>query len=300
MGGYRLYSNSFERTEELNPDNPKKVVFLSVEGTVTEVRYFKHLEKHLQQCCDAVYRVEILQRRRKDGASSPEHVIELLNEYMELRGEEEPEPWMERLKGKYKKEVIKALINKPLDDALTSVERSICEELLIAGVHLQYRKFLRNLSKGDEDIVAAVIDRDGGEGGRSRETIETCIEEAKTRGYGLFMTNPCFEFWLLLHLCDVKEEYANRQKELLENKHESSRKHTFVSFEVSKRAHHTKEISKKKFDQEYYPNIYQAINRAKDFATDINKIIDSLGTNLPELLSKLGVSDVPPTKDAGQ
>ena len=105
------------------------------------------------------------------------------------------------------------------------------------------------------------------------------------------VTNPCFEFWLLLHLCDVKNEYAGHEDELLKNERESNR-HTYVSGEVSRLAQHGKRIPVNKFDDYYLPNIPLAIERAvKDFATEFPDILDYLGTNLSELLHELGFSE---------
>ena len=57
---------------------------------------------------------------------------------------------------------------------------------------------------------------------------------------------------------------------------------------MSDRAHHAKRISQKKFVDEYLPKIQNALNNAKDFATELPDIIDNIGTNLPELLHELG------------
>lgn len=67
-----------------------------------------------------------------------------------------------------------------------------------------------------------------------------------------------------------------------------SKKHTKVSYEVSKRAHHTKTISSTKFKNLYYPNISQAIKNAESFSTDFPDLFDNLGSNLPKLLNILG------------
>ena len=79
---FRLHSDAFERLEEENQKNPKRVVFLSVEGAVTEVQYFQYLGERIINNENTVFRIEILRRKRNDGYSSPAHIIELLNEYV--------------------------------------------------------------------------------------------------------------------------------------------------------------------------------------------------------------------------
>lgn len=106
-------------------------------------------------------------------------------------------------------------------------------------------------------------------------------------GYGCFVTNPCFEFWLLLHLCDVKSEFSPEELEELYSNQTNSNRHTKVSCEVSKRAHHAKTITSDKFRKLYYPGIPQAIKNAESFSGSFPELFDHLGTNLPKLLDIL-------------
>ena len=81
---YRLGSSSlFVRTHEDSVEL-KRVVFLSTEGTKTEVRYFNFIEKYREQLgIDAIVHIEVL--RRYDTNSDPEKVLELLEEYIQFR-----------------------------------------------------------------------------------------------------------------------------------------------------------------------------------------------------------------------
>ncbi len=81
---YRLGSRSlFVRTHE-DSIEPKRVVFLSTEGTKTEVHYFNFIEKYREQLgIDAIVHIEIL--KRYDTNSDPENVLELLEEYVQFR-----------------------------------------------------------------------------------------------------------------------------------------------------------------------------------------------------------------------
>lgn len=136
------------------------------------------------------------------------------------------------------------------------------------------------------DYFAVVLDRDCGS--HSKQLMQECLDECNQHNYGCFVTNPCFEFWLLLHLCDVKSEFSPEELESLYSNPTISKKHTKVSYEVSKRAHHTKTISSTKFKNLYYPNISQAIKNAESFSTDFPDLFDNLGSNLPKLLNILG------------
>ena len=62
-----------------------------------------------------------------------------------------------------------------------------------------------------------VLDRDCGN--HSKILMEDCIKYCEENGYKCFVTNPCFEFWLLLHLCDVQNDFSiEEQAEFYNNK----------------------------------------------------------------------------------
>ena len=111
-----------------------------------------------------------------------------------------------------------------------------------------------------------------------------CIKHCKQNNYSCYIVNPCFEFWLLLHLSDVKKEYADKLKDISENKKVSD-SHTFVSKEVSLKAHHGK--SGINFKKNYLPNIDLAIERAKAFSSDEQELIDNIGCNIWKLIEAM-------------
>ena len=81
---YRLGSSSlFVRTNE-DSIEPKRVVFLSTEGTKTEVQYLHFIEQYRERLgINAIVHIEVL--RRYDTKSDPENVLELLEEYIQFR-----------------------------------------------------------------------------------------------------------------------------------------------------------------------------------------------------------------------
>lgn len=73
--------NRFERPET---QSIKRVVFLSVEGEVTERRYFEFVRESRETLgIKSVVEIHVL--RRGDSSSSPEKVVELLENYLEVR-----------------------------------------------------------------------------------------------------------------------------------------------------------------------------------------------------------------------
>lgn len=283
MNKYRLSSKSFERETEDEKILPYKVYFLAVEGNHTEKEYFEGLSKYRTTLgINARVNVIVLNRSRRDTNSTPDNVLELLEEYIRLRDSSEkkyldiPEDFTK----KYGEDFIITFLNTP--EKLTHKERNaFVNDLRNLGYDIYYRRYLSKYD-GDYDEFCIMIDRDVHS--HSKESLKKCIDHCKNNGYRFFITNPCFEFWLLLHLSDVKAEYSDRLEQIKENEKVSAN-HTFVSNEVSKKAHHGK--SGIGFKTNYLPNIPLAIQRAKDFEADPEKLLDNIGCNLHELITEM-------------
>lgn len=280
---FRLTSTAFMRKDEENKIEPKRMIILSVEGDETERTYFQHLNTHLDR---AIIQIEVLRHRRGDGYSDPHHVIELLNEYVEIRqGQLIPEELPESFAKKYSRETIDAYLKN--DDSLPSESRTAISEALVKiGIDLEYRRYLQSFDK-ETDFFAVVLDRDCGN--HSRALMEECYKFCAENGYGCFVTNPCFEFWLLLHLCDVKTNYTGEELKRFKDNPKISNQHTVISREVSTRAHHGKRIGADSFDKYYFPRIADALLNVNQFKTSYPDVLDDLGSNLPQLFGELGI-----------
>lgn len=278
---YRLSSNAFERENEDEKVKPQKIFFLSVEGNATEKEYFQGLSANRRQLgIKMIVDVEVLNRKRKDTNSAPQQVIELLEEYLRLREsgndtliEDLPKEFIE----KYGIEFIKNFLGD--EKGITKKQRNdFITDLYKIGYDLHYRKYLKKYNS-ELDEFGILIDRDMQT--HSEENLLECIKHCHENNYSCYIANPLFEFWLLLHLSDVMEEYADRMAEIKENKKVSSN-HTFVSREVSIKAHHGK--SGINFKKNYMPYIDVAIERAKKFASDEQELLDNIGCNIWKLL----------------
>lgn len=297
---FRLRSSTmFTRSEEEIKEEPLRIVFLSVEGNETEINYFKWVEKYRHQLgIKACVHICPLERAKSDNQSAPENVLELLEEYLELRNAENlPELLREVIPQKYSDEFIENYVNNTFigkNNKIKEFETLLHE----TGIDLAYAYYLNEV-KGDRDIFGVVIDRDYDPVSESRSVphMENIVSRCKEKGYQCFVTTPSFEFWLLLHLVDVRKEYPDELEALKKNKHVSN-KHTFTSKKVSDIAGHAKSINEKKFVEFYLTKIDFAIEQVKNsFSTELNELIgdDSseqskmgqLGSNLPELFQLL-------------
>lgn len=281
---YRLSAAAFEREEEQDKVEPQKIFFLSVEGNATEKEYFKGISANrVQLGMNAIVDVEVLKRSSKDTNSAPRQVIELLEEYLRLResgneslAQEIPEEFVE----KYGIEFIRQFLNDT--GSITKKQRNaFVTDLLKIGYDINYRKYLQKYNN-ELDEFGILIDRDMQT--HSEVNMLDCIRYCREKNYACYIANPCFEFWLLLHLSDVKSEYADKLDEIKENKKVSG-SHTFVSREVSRKAHHAK--SGINFKENYMPHVDTAIARAKEFASDELELVEKIGCNVWKLLEDM-------------
>ena len=283
MNKFRLSSNSFDRETEAERIPPQKIYFLAVEGNVTEKEYFEGLSYYRTLLgINAKVDVIVLKRAKHDTNSAPLKVIELLEEYIQLRESNEqytldiPEEFL----SKYGDDFIRKYLNSP--EELTKKDiQCFLNDLSSLGYDINYRQYLKKYGSNTDEFCI-LIDRDMHS--HSEENLKYCIDHCKKNHYRFFIANPCFEFWLLLHLSDVKVEYAN-QLDLIKDNPRVSANHTFVSREVSQKAHHGK--SGIGFTKNYLPNVFTAIQRSNDFATDPNELLNNIGCNLSLLITEM-------------
>ena len=172
---YRLGSRSlFVRTHE-DSIEPKRVVFLSTEGTKTEVHYFNFIEKYrVHLGIDAIVHIEIL--KRYDTNSDPENVLELLEEYVQFRKNRMFEKEIDSLSLKnYSTEFIRTYLESP-----SSLSQKECNKfqaiLQEEHIDLLYLDFLSKYH-GEDDAFGIVIDRDCGS--HSVEQMNHVLEKCK-------------------------------------------------------------------------------------------------------------------------
>ena len=280
---YRLSSKSYDRETPNEQITPRKIYFISVEGVATEVEYLQGLSDYRTELgINALVNIEVLRRKTKDGYSAPEQVIELLEEYLSLReaGNNIFPDIPDEIKNNFSPDFIQLYIETP--GSISPKERNRFElALRKTGYDLAYRKYLSKYTSNFDEFCI-LIDRDAGS--HSSEDMNFILQYCKEKKYRCFITNPCFEFWLLLHFSDVYEEYSDQLDLIRENK-KVSNAHTFVSNELSVKAHHGKKGIA--FKEKYFPHIEEAIIRASKFASDNEALITDIGCNIWILIKEM-------------
>lgn len=280
---YRLSSKTYDRETPDEQIAPKKIYFISVEGVTTEVEYLQGVSDYRAELgIDSLVNIEVLRRKTKDGYSAPDQVIELLEEYLNLReaGKNIFADLPDEIKNDYSTDFIQLYLESP--ESISPKDRGKFEfALQKLGYDLAYRRhFTDHINDSDEFCI--LIDRDAGS--HSSEELFLIIQYCEEQNYRCFISNPCFEFWLLLHFSDVLEEYSDRLDLIRENK-KVSNTHTYVSYELSLKAHHGKKGIA--FKEKYLPNIEEALIRASKFANDSESLITDIGCNIGMLIKDM-------------
>ena len=287
---YRLVSSAdaLKRTQDMIELHPKKVIFISAEGTETESDYFNHLyaslvEKHGK----TLPFILVVLEHERDTDSDPRHVLGLIEECSRIRNDNLIfSSELGNLGEKFSEERVIKFFKEP--ESFDVEERTDFYDTLVKiGIDVDYYQKLRSEGGGDnDDIFAIVIDRD--QGCHSLAMLKDVKSKCQNRGFLYCLTNPCFEFWLLLHFVDVARVLNEEQKvQCLANDHVSNN-HTYVSKLLSENVHHRKSIPKQTFDDKYFPHIKDALRHLQSLAIDENDVLLALGSSLPVLFNEIG------------
>ena len=306
--------NFAERTKISKEDRTRKKYFLVFEGNRTEGIYFNTINE-LKGKIGINPLIEIISIERtysEYGWSNPKKILEqllkdleeiedgklsyktLVDKIMEIIVEDKNFS-LKISKKSNLKEVIEDIENEieSLENTVKNIEED-CITLLsiitkkvflvkeeIANI---LEKVLENIGNQqityseDIDKMCLIVDRD--KKSFKEEQYNYVKEECKRKNFKFYVTNPCFEFWLLLHFDEVHS--INREK-LLENKRASS-KVRYVESELKKYFPY----NKNKYNAELLiEKIDLAIENEKRFCEDIEELKDKLGSNIGLLIKEL-------------
>ena len=141
--------------------------------------------------------------------------------------------------------------------------------------------------KPDNDELWVVWDREVEKDFQRKKDIIEMIPKCKEKNYNIALTNPLFEFWLLLHIIDDVYDIYDR-KILLENEWQSKNRR-FIDKELSTLLDKGYNKKKDKFNKDIVSkeNILRALEQEKLFENEIEEIIDNLGSNVGDLIRKI-------------
>lgn len=286
---------------------PAKKYFLVFEGQKTEEIYFSELNKNRKKLNinPLIEIIPIIRCFDENGWSNPQKIVDLLSKNLE-----------EKSTGMYSYETIinyivdyliandsvnhinisRKLIVKVLKKSIehylndkTNDYAKVCELIWDDLKKFRITEVADNIEHIMEwaeisydknfDKICIIVDRD--EESFKPGQYDYVLNKCRDNNYSLFVTNPCFEFWLLMHFDDVIE----LEEEKIRKNEKTSSKNRFLQSELNKRL---KGYKKNKYDaQRLVINIDKAINNSFKFCNDINELKCKIGTNLAKLIEDI-------------
>ncbi len=264
-------------------------VFVACEGHRSEIDYLRELLRQ-SEVLGLHGRVEviILDRYETDsGLSYPSHVIQMTADHMRYlsTGECSVRMFLSMVRssaGENGRSAVKALSHDPMFEMLCTGDRIGCiEEATEYAIGFMHKRgFDVSLDFDDQmydprtDVVCIIIDRDAGKA-RPRENYQEFIESCDEKGFRLFVTNPKFEFWVLMHLDNIHVELMA----IAGDRNPSA---------ATDRVMESRGLSKGDIDFEMIlGGLDTAMEHSKEFLLTPDRLEDTVGTNLPKFIDLL-------------
>lgn len=308
------------RKKVLTSDKPLKKYFLAYEGVKTEVQYFNGIcdNKNYLKLSPSIELIPLLRNHINIGLSHPKKVFEIVQKCLNDLN----------INARNIKSLINAIVDYCFEksDKLTTKEDSndlhdsilaifterygltendiinfndeemvnileiimevisakiICVENIEGFILAQFESF-----DSDYDEVCLIIDRD--KKSFFENQYDQLLQQCKLNNYKLYVTNPCFEFWLLLHFSQV---FDLDEKELEENKKykiDSKSEDEELNYTELKLRGIIPEFRKHNvcFDK-FKDKLSTAILNSKSFETDLVELKKHIGTNIGDLFEEL-------------
>ncbi len=292
-----------ERPSEIMNEVPK--YFLIYEGEVTEPMYFQGIIGNRKKLAinESISLISVLRSLEDTTKSHPKYALKMAND----------------IKSQSKENVIsKENLYNCIIDFIKNEDMSNKEELInVAKTYIQnyandlidlreidniildiYKNdVFQNLAKDiidylelqriildynpEIDIINLIVDRD--KGSFKSEQYDNLVEECNDNNIKLYISNPCFEVWLLMHF---KEFDTLDFDKLLENKRVNSKKKArkYSDKMLSEIIGYDK--SNLNFDM-FIDKIDDAIKREKNYCEDLKGLKDSIGSNIGLLIENM-------------
>ena len=129
------------------------------------------------------------------------------------------------------------------------------------------------------DKICLIVDRD--KDSFTSAQYDYVVEQCENRNYGIYITNPCFEFWLLMHFDDVKE----LDPELLLENPKVSAERRYCEQELRKRI---PKYSKSQYDAiGLVRNVEKAIRNESLYCENEKELKNKIGSNVGMLIREM-------------
>lgn len=305
-----------ERTKVLKSDETKKRYFLVFEGASTEKIYFEALENARDdvELDPLIELIPIMRSYSEDGWSNPKKILDrvianldeeetglltyesLLNRIMDYLYDEKILT-TSKVQAHALWRILEEGCEKVLDKYLSDNVDNLVEDCNKLTEYLNQESDVVNIVDDISDIIRSsnitydnrfdkiclIVDRDKEsflaipENNQYDYVLRTCQE----KGFGFYVSNPCFEFWLLLHFDEVFE--LDRDK-LLENPQVTA-KRRYTEHELRKLL---PGYSKSNYKAEaLMERVEMAIKNEEKFCEELDGLRDKVGSNVGKVIKEL-------------
>lgn len=301
--------NFAQRTRVLVSDEVRKKYFLIYEGADTERIYFEAVDQNRDAIGinPIIELVPILRSYSEDNWSNPKKIIDrmilnlqesntgiisyetFLNWIMEYLQEEKMLP-PGRTAAQTMWARLKVLVTEHLEKTMSEPVNDLEDTLNTIAEYLQeFNNLTNDLPKilsnraitydSDIDKICFVVDRDRGD--FTERQYWDVVRKCKENGFGLYISNPCFEFWLLLHFDEVMN--LDNEKLLANAKVTNARR--YAEYELRQLL---PRYSKSKYNTaELLSRIDTAIRNETMFCEDEDRIENEVGSRVGILIKEM-------------
>jgi hypothetical protein len=300
--------------------NPRKKYFLAYEGEATEFLYFSGIFriKEKLKIKSTIQLIPLKRNHLHRSWSHPKKIFEIIKPFMDnlknnklsindlietivgycfeysedITNKKDCDDLREYINNilvkdfKLTKNCFVPFNSNEVEKLVESLNKKINEKIFINQLS-PYIKLHFESYVPDIDEVCLIVDRD--KNSFTEDQYDTMIENCKKNNYKLFVSNPCFEFWLLLHFDEIfkidKEKLKQNEKVLPKASAEPSEEINYSEFKLREVLN---EFRKNNiyFDK-LEDKVLIAIENSKKFETDLVKLKDNIGSNIGLLLEEL-------------
>ena len=305
-----------ERTKVLKTDEANRKYFLVYEGSDTEVIYFDAIQtlREIIGISPLIELVPIIRSFSEEGWSNPKKILDriiknlqeskennisyesLLNRVMDYLFETQIIATSKVLAHdiwKTMQRICTEQLMKSMTDVVEDVEST--SKILMDALKREYEvinvvedisEIIKNGGLTYEegfDQICLIVDRDKKSflSKPQNNQYQYVLNKCREMGFLFCVTNPCFEFWLLLHFDEVFE--LDKEK-LLENP-KITAKRRYAEDELHKIY---PKYKKNSYDAEMLiKDVDKAIENEKQFCEDIEALEYSVGSNIGKLIERM-------------
>lgn len=301
-----------ERTKVFKSDEAIKKYFLVYEGSDTEVIYFDAISSLREDIGinPLIELIPIIRSFSEEGWSNPKKILDrvienlqeskeqsisyesLLNRIMDYLYEVKVITTSRVLAHNIWKTMHQACVDKfkkSLDDVVEDIECACNMLIEVLKEEYEIENIVEDISgiikdggltyEEGFDQICLIVDRD--KDSFVNAQYDYVLNKCKETGFQFCVTNPCFEFWLLLHFDEVfhldKEKLLDNPKVTVKRRYaENELRRIYPRY--NKSSYHAETLVK---------DIDKAIENERKFCEDIEELKETVGSNIGMLITHM-------------